>query len=193
MIEIPEDVIITIRRMARFGQTTGRDQLPHERHYIDRCSHFHWHTGTVLLFTRDVGHHTSGWMKNPEFERCMHLSLSFRVPTPERTPDSLASIRTLGTILRSQGQWISNVPFDDAMARAWVKAILGEDRKLAWEEGPFSGEGKTLGVRHWRVFCDKGWNPIMPHGEVYSRDMTEKGWKSWSEQQGDQPNWISAE
>lgn len=192
VMEIPENVIANIRRLARFGMTTGRDHLPHERAYIERCSHYHWHTGTVIMFTRDTSHHSSGWMKNPQFERCQHLSLSFRAPTPARSPDSLAAMMPLARMMRHSGLFLEPVPFDHDLARVWVKAILGEDRKMSWEEGPFSAEGKSLGVRHWRVFCDRGWNPIKPQGEVYSTDMTEKGWKSWSDQH-DQPNWVSAE
>jgi hypothetical protein len=36
-------------------------------------------------------------------------------------------------------------------------------------------------VRHWRVFCDIIWQAIMPRGEVYSRELTERGWQSWSD------------
>ena len=29
--------------------------------------------------------------------------------------------------------------------------------------------------------CDEAWKPIMPRGEVYSTQFTERGWKSFSE------------
>src|SRR5690606_31231568 len=32
-----------------------------------------------LIYTRDVGHHSNGWWKNPDYERCRHLSISFSV------------------------------------------------------------------------------------------------------------------
>lgn len=43
--------------------------------------------GLMTILTRDIGYHSSGWWKNPDFERCLHLSISFfhpihRVPTP---------------------------------------------------------------------------------------------------------------
>jgi hypothetical protein len=37
------------------------------------------------------------------------------------------------------------------------------------------------------VFCDERWQPILPRGEVYSREFTEKGWKSFSEMNGGKP------
>jgi hypothetical protein len=35
-----------------------------------------------------------------------------------------------------------------------------------------------------RLFCDAGWQPIKPRGEVYSRHLTEKGWRTFSEIHG---------
>lgn len=37
------------------------------------------------------------------------------------------------------------------------------------------------GVYHYRLFCDEAWKPIMPRGEVYSTQFTERGWKSFSD------------
>lgn len=195
MSEIDETIIATIRMRARSGVSTGHDRHPAERAYRDRCSYFHWQSGSVILFTHDVGHHSSGWFKNPDYERCRHLSLSFRQPFPERDPASLASVHTLATLLRSSGHHIPPAPFKTDLAAQWIKAIHGEDRRFAWEEGPFSAEGKILTVRHYRVFCDPGWQAIKPRGEVYSRELTAAGWRSWSEVQGANaaPNWVSAE
>lgn len=188
------EVVGLIRQRAISGITTGRDRKPDERAYLSRCTHFHWHTGTVVMFTSDTGHHSSGWMKNPDYERCWHLSLSFRQPFPERTGEALASVTHLGRLMRSLGQHIPNLPFDYRLGRAWVDAIYGETKRFAWEEGPFSSQGKELDVRHFRIFCDPRWVPILPRGEVYSRDFTEKGWRSWSEVQGEDapPNWVDA-
>ena len=185
-----------IVRASRSGVSTGHDRHPVERAYRDRCSHFHWHTGTCILFTRDTGHHTSGWFKNPAYERCWHLSLSFRAPMPEVEPGRMANMHKLAIFMRARGQFMPNVPFDHAQARFWVQAIFTpEQQRHIWEEGPFSGEGKHLGVRHYRVFCNPLWEPWATHGEVYSREATEVGWRSWSEVQGEDapPNWVSAE
>lgn len=192
---IGEAAVALIRMRARSGITTGHDQHPVERAYLRRCTHFHWRTGTVVMFTRDTGHHSSGWMKNPDFEHCRHLSLSFRQPYPERDPASLANVHTLGTLMRNADRIMELAPFDPGLAAEWVKLIHGEDRRLAWEEGPFSREGQQLSVRHYRVFTDPSGAAIKPRGEVYNTELTELGWKSWSEVQGESAprNWGDAE
>jgi len=194
-MDMPDEVISAIIGRARTGISTGRDRHPIEAAYLRRCTHFHWQTGTLVMFTHDAGHHSSGWMKNPDFERCRHLSLSFREPFPERDPASLANVHTLGTLMRNADRVMLTVPFDATLAAEWVKLIHRDDRRWAWQEGPFSAEGKELGVRHYRVFCDPAWQAIKPRGEVYSKELTEKGWKSWSEVQGEDaaPNWVNAE
>ena len=186
---ISEDALHRIHRAAKSGVTRGRDRTPDERKYYRRCTHFHYRTGTVLMFTRDTGHHTSGWMKNPDYERCLHLSLSFRDVFPLMSPDRLGDVHTL----RQLGGTYALRPFDHDLAALWVHLILGDAKKLSWEEGAFSAEGRTVGVRHWRVFCGPGWEPLKPRGEVYNTDFTEKGWKSWSELQGPVKNWVDAE
>lgn len=124
--------------------------------YFQHARQFHQETGTLLLFTRDVGHHTGGWFKNPDYEQCYHLSLSFWGP-----------------------QTLKPRSFDHPLAAAWVQAFYGAYTHLVWEEGPqFNLEPE---VRHYRVFCDAHWQPILPRGEVYSKEFTEKGWKSFSE------------
>ena len=191
--EVIRDFII---RKAKSGVTTGRGRHPVERAYVNRCSHFHWHSGTTLLFTRDTGHHTSGWFKNPAYERCWHLSIGFRENWPDRDPGELANMHSLGALMRASGSFIADVPFDMRMARAWVETLYTpEQRRHIWEEGPFSRVGKELGIRHYRVFCNPAWEPWDTHGEVYSRDAIEKGWRSWSEVQGEDapPNWVDAE
>ena len=128
--------------------------------YFQNARGLHEPSGTQLLFTRDVGHHTSGWFKNPDYERCFHLSISFwdleaRIPRP----------------------------YEYTLARTWVMAFYGSWTRFVWEESSKleRAEGR-LDVRHYRVFCDPAWLPIIPRGEVYSREFIEKGWKSFSEQ-----------
>lgn len=93
----------------------------------------------------------SGWWKNPEYERCYHLSIDYP-----------------GGMIFKKTEWLLN-------------ALFGSNRKLMWCEPPYSEHGKKLGVYHYRLFCDEEWKPIMPRGEVYSTQFTERGWKSFSE------------
>ena len=187
-MNLSESVIARVRRSAAYGVSTGRDHLPHEAAYYRRCTWIHRHTGTVVMFTRDTGHHTSGWFKNPDYERCLHLSLSFREPRPKTPDDELIHAHVFSNL----GAHVPLVPWNAGIAALWVEAVLGDTRKLSWHEGPFSREGKVAGVQHWRVFCDLSWQPIKPRGEVYSRELTAAGWQSWSDQHAE-PNWVSAE
>ena len=189
--DIEEAAIAIIRARARSGTTNGRDLHPIEAAYLERCTHFHWRTGTIVMFTRDRGHHTGGWFKNPDYERCRHLSLSFRAPSPARAAHELGSPHRIARL----GGLIQPRAFDSSLAAEWVKLLHGDDRRYAWEEGAFSTQGRELAVRHYRVWCDQGWQAIKPRGEVYSRELTEAGWRSWSEVQGeDAPkNWVDAE
>jgi hypothetical protein len=127
--------------------------------YLESCKALHRSTGSLLIFTRDTGHHTSGWFKNPQFERCLHLSLSFREPSDWRQPRD----------------------FDKALAAEWCEIFFADDRRYIWAESPKTPDGKVLQVNHYRVFTDEYWQPMIPRGEVYSTELTEKGWKSWSE------------
>lgn len=115
----------------------------------------------MVIFTRDVGHHTSGWWKNPDYERCWHLSLSQRDPA---TGES--------------------VPTDKAFFLELAEAFYGADARKCWVEGPYSPEGKARDVWHYRLFCNEAWEPILPRSEVYSKQFTEIGWKSFSEVHG---------
>lgn len=193
--DITESVIAMIRQRSRSGVTTGNDRHPVEREYLRRCTHFHWTTGTLVMFTRDTGHHSSGWFKNSDYEHCRHLSLSFRAPYPGRHADDLGNVHRIGRLMRQMNGWIELAPFNAAVAAEWVRLIHGDDARYAWHEGPFSAAGKEMGVQHWRVFTDPGGNAIKPRGEVYSRELTEAGWQSWSEVQGEHApkNWVDAE
>src|SRR4051794_11515663 len=134
------------------GPYDGR-QTPTNSALIARCRQIDFATGTILICTRDVGHHSSGWLKNPDFEQCEHLSLSFFDP-----PTQLAR------------------PFDRDLAAQWATAFFGDTLRLAWVESPKTPEGELVGVQHWRVFCGPGWVPLLPRGEMYSTRYTEIGW-----------------
>lgn len=146
---------------GRVGPTTQR--------MMALCSHEFAVSPEVhaaIIYTRDVGHHESGWWKNPEYERCLHLSISYR----------------------TDGAWNGvPVPHDKKQSALFAEAFFDESRRLCWIEGPYSPEGRVRDVWHYRVFCDPSWTPILPRGEVYSRDLTEAGWKSFSDIHGALP------
>jgi hypothetical protein len=58
--------------------------------------------------------------------------------------------------------------------------MFGDDARLTWIEAPATPEGRALGVWHYRLFCDAGWQPLKPRGEVYTRRMP-ADWLSFSE------------
>lgn len=142
----------------------GRDSPAAHRYLLD-CKHYHGPTQCSVLFTRDTGHHTSGWWKNPDYERCYHLSISF---------------------VGFEGGRAYHLPFDIRMAEKWAKAFYGDEVKNLWIEPPYTEIGKEQGVYHYRLFCDEAWQPIKPRGEVYSTDWTPADWKSFSDIHGDQ-------
>lgn len=146
-----------MRQEAVTGFTDGHLGVA-QREYLARCRRVVY--GTTVIFTRDTGMHSSGWLKNPDYERCLHLSLS---PAPGRI-------------------WTPDTPdLDRKLTAGWLQAFFGEHRRYALAESPKSEAGKRVGVWHWRVFCDAEWNPYLPRGEVYSTELTELGWKSASE------------
>jgi hypothetical protein len=135
---------------------------PMKRSDISQCTGYHAPTGTLMVWTRDTGHHTSGWWKNPDYERCLHLSLSFR--NPENSEEVLDHRHDL--------------------AARWVEEFFGSSRNLVWTEPPYFPQGKALDTWHYRVFFAPDWiTPILPRGEVYSKQFTEAGWFSWSDRQ----------
>ena len=118
----------------------------------------------IIILTRDVGHHDSGWWKNPDYERCWHLSISYREVNDGRLLDQ-----------------------DKAESARIARAFFGDDARLLWCEPSYSEDGKRADVWHYRLFCDAGWQPLKPRGEVYSRENTPAGWKSFSELHGYRP------
>jgi hypothetical protein len=160
MHELPSIVAQEMYRRAKHSFFSGTD-TPDDKKLINHCTAQHSATGTIIIFTRDIGYHTSGWWKNPDYERCWHLSLSFREPLS-------------GSIL----------PKDEQISKLWLDAFFSlEDQKKIWVEPPHYSNGKTNDVWHYRLFCDKHWLPLLPRKEVYTTEFTEKGWKSFSEVQ----------
>lgn len=137
---------------------------PRTARIINQCRHLYSINPEVsarLIYTRDIGHHSSGWFKNPDYERCLHLSISFCV-NPTDAP----------------------VPFDKKTGQKIAEAFFEYETRKLWIEPPYSPEGKRADVHHYRLFCDERWNPIIPRGEVYDKTLTEVGWKSFSEIHG---------
>jgi len=153
---LPE-IIRVIKKRALVSVFSGASS-PQDLYYLKHCTYYYMPTGISIIFTRDVNMHMCGWWKNPDYERCFHLSLSFR--------DRLT--------------W-NCLPFNQKKAAEWVTMIYGDDSRLLWCEPPYSTEGKIAGIWHYRLFCDPMWKPIKPRKEVYTKEFTEIGWKSWSE------------
>lgn len=141
---------------ARNGVWNGKDVTP----YFESCKN--WclsspEVGCIVIFTRDVGYHSSGWWKNPDYERCYHLSVSHATLAGERLPRNVVVNRGL------------------------VDRLFDKNQHLLWAEPPYSESGKKNDVWHYRLFCDEAWQPILPRGEVYNKELTESGWLSWSD------------
>jgi len=149
------------REMKRVAVTlpiyTGTDSITN-REIIRRSTGYHVVSGSAIIFTRDSGHHSSGWWKNPEYERCWHLSLSFLDPLTLEPRDK-----------------------DIQLTEQWIEVFFHHDKRYVWSEPPYSEQGKILAVWHYRIFCDEAWQPIIPKGEVYSKALTEAGWLSYSD------------
>lgn len=138
---------------SKKGIWDGKD--PNE--YFFNCRFWIEKYNALILFTRDEGHHTCGWWKNPDYERCYHLSISFMDKFQNRKPHKKKEAEKL------------------------VKLFFGNNSNLVWCEPPYSKEGLKNEVWHYRLFCDENWKAIKPRGEVYSTQFTEVGWKSFSE------------
>lgn len=157
---LKSSIATDMRRKAGYGHFNGQAHVSAD--YLMRCRGFHTPTGTLLLFTRDVGHHSNGWWKNPDYERCFHLSLSFFDPFT-----------------------FQHAPRDKKVTKQWLEAFFGSDMSKLWCEPPYTPDGKENDVWHYRLFCNPDWIPLIPRGEVYSREFTEVGWKSFSEVKAD--------
>ena len=130
----------------------------------------------VMIFTRDTGMHSGGWFRNPDYERCYHLSLSFRG----------ASGNPMEITTR-----LEFAPQLHDLAREVCCEFYGANFNFILAEPPFSELGKQLQVWHYRIFCNERWAPIIPRKEVYSSDYTESRWLSFSELYGHKPETLT--
>lgn len=133
-----EQLVVNARLAAATGIFDGTQMT---EPYLLKCRHVYEPMQASVIYTRDEGHHSSGWWKNPDYERCLHLSVAFADGFAKRRGGMLA------------------------------KAFFGHDSKLLWIEPPYSAQGKKKEVWHYRLFCNESWRPIKPTGEVYSRKM----------------------
>lgn len=159
-----EKIVRMLKIAAESGISSGLIHDPNNLEYVMQRCRAVVPDGTTLLFTRESGYHSGGWWKNPDYERCYHLSVSFFDP-----------------------ETLSPRPFSQKDADHWVKMFFRGNERLLWCEPPATKNGRALGVWHYRLFCDEGWQPIKPRGEVYGREFTEAGWKSFSEIHGEKP------
>ncbi len=72
-------MVSEMRRRARHGLYSGTG-TPENMKLIRHCTgeYILDETQCIMIFTRDEGMHSLGMFKNPDYERCFHLSLSFR-------------------------------------------------------------------------------------------------------------------
>ncbi len=150
----------SLKQRARWGIADMKAPSAQSQAYMDKQRLIDWQLGVLVLLTRDTGHHSCGWWKNPDYEACLHLSLSFFEPSNHR---------------RRRKR-------DRALTDAIIEVVFGPTQNLIWSEPPYSPEGKKLDVWHYRVFYDPTFAaPILPRGEVYNKHFTEAGWLSWSD------------
>lgn len=172
--ETADEIVSRMKRIAATGQYHYGKEPPH---FLNQYTDFIviGELTVTAIFSRDVGHHSGGWLKNPDYERCWHLSLSFR----GSDGDPLNSRRRL-----------ERAPQIHRLAKRLCECFYGPNTRYIWAEPPFSDVGKKFQVWHYRVFADEHWFPIIPRGEVYSKELTEQGWKSFSELYGRKPDTI---
>ncbi len=157
-----EDAVRWLKFTCESGVYMGLIRHAIDRAYFQSCSVLLAELGITIIYTRDKGHHGNGWWKNPDYDKCYHLSIGFRdVETNEP------------------------LPFNKEKGYEIAKMFFGDDVKLTWFESAFTGVGKKFEICHYRLFVDPTWQPIKPTGEVYSKLKTPASWKSFSEIHGD--------
>jgi hypothetical protein len=155
-----ESIAAWCKGTASGGFYTGL-MTPQAKIYTKNCTVAHQPSGTIIMFTHDKGAHDSGWWKNPDYNACQHLSLSFRDPKTGAYREK-----------------------DKKLSKLWIEAFFGPLQNLIWAEPPYSSDGKRADVWHYRVFFDDTFtSPHLPRGEVYSKTWTPAHWLSWSDMQ----------
>ena len=157
---IPDMRVVASAKLAAAAMVIDGRRTPAAQRHIRKCWHYHPRTQTAMIFTREQGYHSGGWWKNPDYERCFHLSLR---------------------MLAYDGEKPIALPYDFKLGQKWVEAFFGDDAKLTWHEGPFTEQAKMESIHHYRLFCDEAWKAFKPRGEVYSKDWTPADWHSFSD------------
>jgi len=147
-----ENAVGWIKSAANHGVWEGKEHTA----YFMTCSWYWPKYECTIIFTRDINHHHGGWWKNPQYEQCYHLSICFQGPDGVGAKDLKLTLKVLDL-------------------------LFGKDATKVWSEPPYGDEGKRKDIWHYRLFCDKNWEPFVPKGEVYSTELTERGWLSHSE------------
>src|ERR1035437_6850575 len=79
MTTIPKEILLfiackQIKNTASLGIWNGKDNSM----YFESCRWLLERYPATIVFTKESGYHSGGWLKNSEYERCWHLSISFR-------------------------------------------------------------------------------------------------------------------
>ena len=136
------------RRCAMVGLFTGRPETLWMTQY---CRHELIWGGSpaIAIFTRDTGYHSGGWWKNPDYERCWHLSCSFAEGFTRTRGDSLARL-VLGPD-DVKLAWIEP-PLDPAIG-AWHYRVFCD---LGWQALKPRGEVYSRFMpKEWRSFSEQ--------------------------------------
>jgi hypothetical protein len=109
--------------------------------------------GVSTILTFDVGPHTSGWLKNSDYEMCWHLSIC-------------------GAEFKD-GRFVKNVDLPDSEIRRMAREFFESKVHMLWNEPPASPldlyrtAPQSRYTTHLRLFVDREGHPIIPEGEVY--------------------------
>ena len=71
--ESTEGIVSRLFNAANKGVFEGKYITP----YLESCRWYIERIDAQVVMTRDIGYHTSGWWKNPDYERCYHLSIDY--------------------------------------------------------------------------------------------------------------------
>ena len=146
-----------MKRHAGTGVLNVRSD-PMGNPYFHSATRPHIPTGSLLLFTRDYGYYASREISSALYDRCYHLSISFK--DFSKKPPLPAD-------------------FNPALASAWVQAFFEDWQSLVWTNDNNAQRNARIDeVHHYRVFCDHSWQPL-----DLSSDVPEFAgkWERWQQ------------
>lgn len=169
-LPVPAGSVRAWREWALRNPWPGNEPILDARHVLDTSAITEPGRPTRVLLSLDVGYHASGWWKNEEYERCLHVSVSH--PRPDRpklwTPKhELGDAGGVGMDLET--------PTDDEV-RSWGDAIFGLANRWTWLEPAASvfDPYRRPNVVHLRLFLTLELEPTKPVGEPYG--LTSAPW-----------------